>query len=218
VKECTDKKRVCWTASFVCAVIFGVLGGLLPNQIVQAAGYYRNVAPDGSVSFSDAPGGSSRTAYRTDFGRPTAQSSCRGLTTKAVIKRGETFKFLLHQAARNAGVDANLLMAMARAESCFDPKAVSRAGAEGMLQLMPATARELGVTNSFDVKQNINGGARYLAKMMKRFDGNQRFAIAAYNAGPGAVAKYNGVPPYKETIKYLKRVNQFYRGYTTAAN
>ena len=109
-------------------------------------------------------------------------------------------------AAADYGVDGSLLRAVIHAESAFNPMALSNKGAQGLMQLMPDTAGDLGVTDAFDAAQNIRGGARYLAQLLKDFNGNARLATAAYNAGPGAVVKYGGVPPYEETQVYVQRV------------
>ncbi|MCR6700705.1 MAG: lytic transglycosylase domain-containing protein [Dokdonella sp.] len=92
------------------------------------------------------------------------------------------------------------------AESAFNPLALSHKGAQGLMQLMPGTAGDLGVVDAFDIGENIRGGARYLAQMLKSFNGDERLATAAYNAGPGAVQKHGGVPPYAETKLYVERV------------
>ncbi|NVK41193.1 MAG: lytic transglycosylase domain-containing protein [Oceanospirillaceae bacterium] len=112
----------------------------------------------------------------------------------------------VENAARHHRVDPALIRAMIHAESAFNSTAVSKKGAQGLMQLMPATAAELGVTNALDVQQNIDGGVRYLANLLKTFEGDTRLAVAAYNAGPGAVRKYGGIPPYAETRVYVQRV------------
>ncbi len=117
----------------------------------------------------------------------------------------------VQKAAAKYSLTPGLIRAVIRAESNFQVDAVSRAGAKGLMQLMPATAKELGVTDVFDIKQNIDGGAKYLRRMLDRFDGNIRKALAAYNAGPGTVIKYNGRVPYPETRQYVKRVLRFSR-------
>lgn len=118
----------------------------------------------------------------------------------------DAYKAEIAAAAADFGVDAALLRAVIHAESAFNPMALSTKGAQGLMQLMPGTAGDLGVTDAFDVGQNIRGGARYLAQLLQIFDGDAQLATAAYNAGPGAVQKYRGVPPYDETQVYVQRV------------
>jgi soluble lytic murein transglycosylase-like protein len=120
---------------------------------------------------------------------------------------------LVKQAANKNAVDPALLRALIHAESAFRPKALSRQGAQGLTQLMPATAKDMGVNNAFDPKQNIYGGAKYLGLMLKTFNGDTRLATAAYNAGPNAVKKYNGIPPYQETQVYVERVQILFKRY-----
>lgn len=118
-------------------------------------------------------------------------------------------------AAREYGVDEAVVRAVIHAESAFDAKARSHVGAQGLMQLMPATAARFGVSNAYDASQNIRGGVKYLAWLLKRFDGDLTLAAAGYNAGEGAVDKYDGVPPYKETQRYVQRVGvlaERYRG------
>jgi soluble lytic murein transglycosylase-like protein len=116
----------------------------------------------------------------------------------------------IHEAARLHGVDPRLVAAVARRESAFNENAVSSAGACGVMQLMPATAQYLGVTNIFDPRENVSGGTRYLRKLLDTFNGDLDLALAAYNAGPGAVQKYRGVPPYRETQAYVAAVRSNY--------
>jgi soluble lytic murein transglycosylase-like protein len=116
------------------------------------------------------------------------------------------WKDLIDRAAAQTGVPARLIAAVMQQESGGNPRAGSPAGAQGLMQLMPATARGLGVNNTWDPSQNILGGAKYLKEQLDRFGGNVRFALAAYNAGPGAVQKHGGVPPYAETQKYVKNI------------
>lgn len=118
-------------------------------------------------------------------------------------------------AARKYGVDPALLAGLVKAESNFNPRAQSGVGAKGLTQLMDATARGLGVSNAFDVQQSLEGGAKFLGGLLKQFHGDESLALAAYNAGPGAVQKYGGIPPYQQTRQYVPKVlgfaNQFRR-------
>jgi soluble lytic murein transglycosylase-like protein len=111
-------------------------------------------------------------------------------------------------AATRFGVDRNLVDAIAWQESRYNPRALSTAGAMGVMQLMPGTARQLGVRNPQDVEQNVVGGTAYLRQQLERFGNNVPLALAAYNAGPGAVMKYGGIPPYRETQDYVRQIMQ----------
>ena len=116
------------------------------------------------------------------------------------------YKREIAAAAKDFGVDESLLRAVIHAESAFNPNALSMAGAQGLMQLMPGTAGDLGVVNPFDAAQNIRGGAQYLSGLLKNYAGDERRALAAYNAGPANVDKYGGVPPFDETQVYVDRV------------
>ena len=120
----------------------------------------------------------------------------------------QAYDDIIDEAASKYDMDANLIRAVMQAESAFHPYAVSRAGAEGLMQLMPDLADEMGVSNVFDPRDNIMGGARYLKRLLDYHDGNLDLALASYNAGPGNVERYGGVPPFRETRNYVKTIKQ----------
>ncbi|RKZ96065.1 MAG: lytic transglycosylase domain-containing protein [Gammaproteobacteria bacterium] len=128
-----------------------------------------------------------------------------------------SYSAAVKQEAKLNNIDPALVRALIHAESAFNAKAVSKKGAQGLMQLMPATAKELGVDNALNAEQNIAGGAKYLAQLLRQFNGDIQLATAAYNAGPGAVRKYNGIPPYSETQVYVERVGILHRRYQNAS-
>jgi soluble lytic murein transglycosylase-like protein len=141
---------------------------------------------------------------------PVATSRRAGTAPRAAGQRVDSreagpFTDLINKAGAKYGLDPSLLTAVARVESGLNPAAVSGAGAKGLMQLMDGTANALGVDNPFDAAENIDGGAHFLSEMLQRFK-RPDLALAAYNAGPGAVSKYGGVPPYRETQTYVRRV------------
>ncbi len=171
---------------------------------------------DGTVWFTNVkPSSQDSTRYKLIEvkGRQTATRSCLGMNERRLNERAANYQQDIAKYAGEFQIDEKLVLAVIRNESCFDKAAVSSAGAEGLMQLMPATAISLGVTNSFSPQQNIRGGTQYLAELIRRYDNNITMALAAYNAGPGAVAKYDGVPPYPETQKYIEKVMKSYRTY-----
>ncbi len=126
----------------------------------------------------------------------------------------EKFDAAIHRTSEKYGLDSALVKAVIRAESNFNPTAVSRVGARGLMQLMPGTAYSLQVADSFQPEENIDGGVRYLRYLLNLFKGNLHLALAAYNAGEKTVHRYNGIPPYQETRTYVQRVLHFFRKYS----
>jgi soluble lytic murein transglycosylase-like protein len=122
------------------------------------------------------------------------------------LKPEDEFKELIQEAAQTYDVDPNLIRAVMEAESAFDPQAVSRVGAQGLMQLMPALQSEMGVTDPFDPRQNIMAGARYLRQLLDAHRGNLPLTLASYNAGPGTVKRYKGIPPFEETRDYVEKI------------
>lgn len=160
----------------------------------------------GSIRFSDKP---PPTGVRADvFTAKGAKYSTIG----GLLRRGDGKLFpnhyssIIDDAAKEHSVEPSLIRALIHTESAFNPRAVSPKGARGLMQLMPEIARFLGVKNSFDPLQNISGGTRHLALLIKRYGGNLKLALAAYNAGEQAVEQYKGIPPYRETQEYVRRV------------
>lgn len=180
---------------------------------------------DGSITFTNRP---EKYKHRDDFTEiaikyeriplPPKYKPTPVLAPKSVTD--ENLRSIVKRYASVYGLDEALIYAVIRAESNFDPNAVSPAGARGLMQLMPGTAAEMGVTDIFDPTQNVAGGAQYLFKMMELF-GDKRLALAAYNAGPENVKKHNGIPPFEETKAYVKTVlafEQAYAGGTSSPN
>lgn len=182
--------------------LFAVLLSMTP----ATADIYKYVAPDGGVYYTDEPRNKKyKLIIRT---KPkNYKASLRHLQ-----KNRKKYAPLIAAAAVRHNIDPKLLHAVIRAESAYNATAVSSAGAVGLMQLMPATAKRYGVTDRRNPKQNIEGGTRYLKDLLALFDSNLKLAVAAYNAGENAVKKYrNTVPPYRETRNYVKQVLAFYQ-------
>ena len=130
---------------------------------------------------------------------------------KILLPNDETYCNIINEAARTHSLDPYLIKAVIKVESDFDPNIVSSKGACGLMQLIPSTAKLVGCRNSFDPMDNIFGGTKYLRMMLNKFDGNLDFALAGYNAGPGRVDQYHGIPPIRETKNYVTKVNHYYR-------
>jgi soluble lytic murein transglycosylase-like protein len=122
------------------------------------------------------------------------------------LRPEEAYEDLIQEAAAKHELDPNLIRAVMRTESAFNPYAVSRVGAQGLMQLMPRLATDMGVTDPFDPRQNIMAGARYLRQLLDAHRGNIRLTLASYNAGPGNVKRYKGIPPFEETRSYVKKI------------
>lgn len=164
--------------------LYNYMSSILSQIQSVSDGYSRQVS--GGQSFSDVFRSAS-----TDLGVPESMDS------------------IFEEAANTYNVPVTLLKAVAKAESGFDANAVSSAGAQGVMQLMPSTAESLGVTDPFDARSNIMGGAKYISEKLKQYDGDIELALAAYNAGSGNVEKYGGVPPFPETQNYIDKIKSY---------
>lgn len=134
------------------------------------------------------------------------------------VPANEAYDDIIQEAATEYDMDPNLIHAVMQAESAFHPYVVSRAGAEGLMQLMPELASEMGVNNSLDPRDNIMGGVRYLKRLLDHHDGNIDLALASYNAGPGNVQRYGGVPPFRETRNYVRTIKQILKARKKSAD
>ena len=154
-------------------------------------------------------------AYEKEYGKKPEVSQ-RIPSSGNNLSHGDIDKLIDKYSEQN-NLDPDFVKAVVKQESGFNPNAKSHCGAMGLMQLMPATAQGLGVTNAYDAEQNIYGGTKYLKGLMDRFDNNKELALAAYNAGPNAVKKYNGIPPYRETQNYVKNVMASYGRFKDAS-
>jgi soluble lytic murein transglycosylase-like protein len=185
--------------SIVCLALLIFFGGFDRSY----ADYYRKYEPDGTVIFTNVPTSGGFTMVFDEYEEEY-------VTYDQYYYSTDTYDTIVNNAAIIYGVDPALIKAVIKTESDFDPYAVSNKGASGLMQLIPDTATRFGVTDVFDPKANIYGGTQYLSWLMTYFKGDLELVLAAYNAGEHAVEKYNNqVPPYKETINYVKKVFKF---------
>ena len=202
--------------------VVGVAGPIVGTAVPARADIYRCKRADGTQHYTNVrePGRRCQLVVRGSKKSKTAAAAKKkgpgkkptGASSKDPA-RYSRYNGLIGEAARLYQLPESFIRAVMRVESDFNPTVVSRAGAMGLMQLMPRTARSMGVSDPFDARQNIHGGARYLRILANRFKGDLVLTVAAYNAGEGAVEKYKGIPPYKETQRYVRRVLKHYYAY-----
>jgi hypothetical protein len=173
----------------------GVAGGLLLTGLALAAGVHQGRG----ISDRSTEVSTSETARETPAIVDPSEAA-------VPAPPASPYEDIIREAALKYGVDPDLVRAVIRTESNFNPLAKSRVGAKGLMQLMPRLAKELGIANPFDPRENIFGGTQYLGKLLDRHDGNVSLALASFNAGPRNVARYKGIPPFKETRGYVKKI------------
>jgi soluble lytic murein transglycosylase len=179
-----------------------VIGLTLFVISTAAADIYLYIDRDGTLHFTNTPTTKQYKVYmRETHGRPKTSFN------------STIYDDVIHEAAKRHGLSSSLIKALIHVESYFNPKAVSRKGAIGLMQIMPDNLQSLNINDPFDPWQNIMGGASYLKSMLERFRGDLPLALAAYNAGPTAVERYQDIPPYPETVAYVKKVMRFFRHY-----
>lgn len=192
-----------------------MLSGIACVQALHAE-VYKFTDKDGIVHYTNVKPANQQNVSTFSFPCYVSDPNCQMLDWERVPLNHKAFDQEINAAARAFTVDESLIRAIIHAESAYQPEAQSPKGAQGLMQLTAATQKELNIENVFDPVSNIEGGTRYLSRLMKEFDQNIELATAAYNAGPGAVRKYGGIPPYKETQEYVRRVKILYRRYRLA--
>lgn len=200
---------------FRVSALAGVVLVLLMPLTGQAQ-VYKWVDENGIVTYSNIAPPQDQDFQVLRFPCYAADPKCRSVSWEKVPLNTQAFRSEIQSAAQFNEVEESLIRAIIHAESAYQPDAQSPKGAQGLMQLMPAIQAELNVSNPFDPQDNIRGGARYLSQLLMEFNGDYELAAAAYNAGPSAVYKYGGIPPYDETQEYVRRVKILYRRYGKA--
>jgi soluble lytic murein transglycosylase-like protein len=177
---------------------------------------YRFTDKDGIVHYTNVRPSGQKNLKTFSFPCYASDIKCNQMDWENIPLNRSAFDVEIQAAAEVFTVDGALIRAIIHAESAYQPEALSPKGAQGLMQLMPATQKELQVVDVFDPISNIEGGTLYLSRLLDQFNQNVELAAAAYNAGPGAVRQYGGIPPYKETQEYVRRVKILYRRYRSA--
>jgi soluble lytic murein transglycosylase len=197
--------------ALLATVIMLFLLGISPVK----ADIYRYVDANGAVHFTNAPQYTNRPNKKNwSFYRKETRSAA----TVANVSMPHAFSDIIRQHAASYRLEEALVRAVIKAESNYNPYSISKKGAQGLMQLIPSTARLMQVSDPFDPAQNIRGGSNYLRLMLDQFNGNLDLALAAYNAGPNAVQRHGGIPPYEETRNYVQRVRRYLEQYRRAGD
>ena len=194
-----------------------LLTGLLGLQSASAD-MYKFTDKDGIVHYTNIRPFGRKDVKRFSFPCYASDTTCRQLDWENIPLNRSAFDVEIQAAADVFKVNESLIRAIIHAESAYQPDALSPKGAQGLMQLMPGTQAELEVEDVFDPLSNIEGGTLYLSRLLKEFDQSVELAAAAYNAGPGAVHEYGGIPPYAETKEYVRRIKILYRRYQSAGS
>ena len=182
------------------------------------ADVYKFIDEDGMVNYTNVKPTGQANVKTFSFPCYASDNKCNQLDWESIPLNRNAFAHEIQAAADVFTVEASLIRAIIHAESAYHADALSPKGAQGLMQLMPATQKDLQVEDAFDPLSNIEGGTLYLSRLLERFDQDIALTAAAYNAGPGAVSKYSGIPPYKETREYVRRVKILYRRYSSAGS
>lgn len=192
-----------------------ILAGFINAQAALAE-VYKFTDKDGVIHYTNVKPVGVQNVKTFSFPCYASDPSCNQLDWEKIPLNRRAFNDEIQAAAEVFAVDDALIRAIIHAESAYQPEALSPKGAQGLMQLMPATQKELQVVNVFDPGSNIEGGTLYLSRLLQQFDQNVELAAAAYNAGPGAVLEYGGVPPYQETREYVRRIKILHRRYQSS--
>ncbi len=182
------------------------------------ADVYKFIDEDGMVNYTNVKPIGQANVKTFSFPCYASDDKCNQLDWENIPLNRNAFAHEIQAAADVFTVETSLIRAIIHAESAYHADALSPKGAQGLMQLMPATQKDLQVEDAFDPLSNIEGGTLYLSRLLEKFDQDIALTAAAYNAGPGAVSKYSGIPPYKETREYVRRVKILYRRYSSAGS